>query len=81
MGEPDIANRAELKISLAGKANAYKLEYNSEQLNPDLYRVHLKSDFNMQDFGIDPPTALMGLIKVDKKISIEIDLYISMEDY
>ncbi len=68
--------QARLQISLAGKSNTYDLTYACTRMSENFYHVVLTRDFNMSEFGIDPPTALMGLIKVKEKIEIELDLYI-----
>ena len=73
------APRAKLKITLAGKSNTYDLTYESTNLSENFYRVVLTRDFNMSDFGIEPPTAMLGLIKVKEKIEIELDLYILLK--
>lgn len=68
--------RAKLKITLAGKSNTYDLTYQSTKLSENFYRVVFVREFNMSDFGIEPPTVMLGLIKVKEKIEIELDLYI-----
>lgn len=74
----DKTNQATLKITIAGKPNEYCLPYKVERLDQNIYRVDLESDFNMRDFDIEPPTALMGLIKVKEKISIRLNLLVKL---
>jgi len=69
----------DLKIILAGKANTYCLPYSYERIALNTYNVEIKNDFTMTEFDIEPPTALLGLIKVKDHISIKIDLVIEFK--
>jgi len=69
----------DLKIILAGTANTYCLPYSFNKVDVDTYKVEIKNDFTMTEFNIEPPTALLGLIKVKDQISIRIDLLIEFE--
>ncbi|UII25330.1 YceI family protein [Fulvivirga maritima] len=70
---------AESLINIAGKANKYLLKYKVKQISEDEYRIYLNADFNMKDFGIDPPTAMMGIVKVNEIISINLRLHVVMK--
>lgn len=71
--------QANMKISIAGVSNCYWLNANIKQIAPTKYRVELKHTFDMNDFEIEPPTALMGLIKVKEDISIDLLLILSLQ--
>lgn len=72
--------QAELSITIAGVTNDYCLSY---ELKPGVekgqFQVFLNYDFDMRDFEIEPPTALMGLIKVKKDIEIKLHLVLAIE--
>ncbi|MBL3655790.1 YceI family protein [Fulvivirga sediminis] len=70
---------AESVISIAGQANKYLLKYIVKQISEDQYRIYLNADFNMTDFGIAPPTAMMGIVKVNEMISINLILNVVMK--
>lgn len=76
LNEPNKIPQAKLRITLAGKSNTYDLTYTSTRLSENFYHVVLTCDFKMSEFNIEPPTALLGLIKVNDKIDIKMDLYI-----
>ncbi|MEP2771500.1 MAG: hypothetical protein ABJH05_05095 [Fulvivirga sp.] len=72
--------QAELSITIAGVTNDYCLNY---ELKPGVekgqFQVFLNSDFDMSDFEIEPPTALMGLVKVKKDIEIKLHLVLAIK--
>ena len=78
-GKSQGNKQAELSITIAGVTNDYCLNY---ELKPSIengeFLVNLASDFDMREFGIEPPTALMGLIKVKKDISIKLHLVLAI---
>jgi len=78
----DITNgskQAEISITIAGVTNDYCLNYDlKDSEDRDVYQVSLASDFDMRDFGIEPPTALMGIIKVKKDIAIKLHLVLEI---
>ncbi len=68
---------AEMLITISGKSNFYHLKYSMERIKENTYRLNLNSEFYMQDFDIEPPSALLGLIKVANTIEVDIELVIS----
>ncbi|MCB9303404.1 MAG: YceI family protein [Lewinellaceae bacterium] len=71
---------AKATLSVAGVSRLVKLNVNARETGKDTYRFVSELAIKMTDFGIDPPTALMGLIKVDDKILIHLDLAVRIEE-
>lgn len=69
-------SKAETLVTIAGETNRYYLNYNLAKLDADTYSISIVSIFDMNDFKITPPTALMGLIKVEEKINVSLDLIV-----
>ena len=55
------------KLSLAGKSRIMKLEANCTSEAGNI-RCKGSTSFNMTDFGVDPPKALLGTIKTGIKL-------------
>ncbi len=72
-------SRAETLITIAGKTNKYFLKYEVLPIDAKSFHINFKSEFDIKEFGIDPPTAMMGLIKVNETIFVELNLKISMK--
>lgn len=69
---------AKARITIAGKSNDYHLTYDLKSYDNQHLIIYLNSKFNMKDFDIIPPTAMMGLIKVDEIITIELQLDVTL---
>ncbi|BDD03063.1 YceI family protein [Aureibacter tunicatorum] len=72
----------EVTISLAGEKNVYKLSLEDYIVKNNEFKVEGNLDLNINDFGLIPPKKAMGLIKVDNKVTVKIDLegnYMSMK--
>ncbi len=63
-------------ITLAGVSKDVTMSVTAQQLAPDMYRFFCSTRLLMSDFGLEPPSPLFGLIKVDDEIVITIDLII-----
>lgn len=71
--------QAEISITIAGVTNEYCLNYTVQTLDKGVFQVTSESDFDMRDFEIETPTALLGLIKVKKDIEIKLHLVLAIE--
>lgn len=71
---------AKARIAVAGVEKTAKLKVSARETGKGAYRFKSEFTINMTDFGIEPPTALMGLIKVDNKVTIHLDLAVRLED-
>ncbi|QSE96313.1 YceI family protein [Fulvivirga lutea] len=72
-------SKAETLVTIAGVTNRYLLNYDISQLDEDTFKIKLNSTFDINDFNLNPPSALMGLIKVDKTIDVSLSLQTRIE--
>ncbi|MFV1884432.1 MAG: YceI family protein [Balneola sp.] len=72
-GQPTLANIA---TTLGGVTREYTIVLRDYEFLDDLVIVSGTNEINMTDFGISPPTALFGMIKVKDQISIDFTLSI-----
>lgn len=70
-GIPTLANVA---TTLGGVTKEYTIELYGYQIENGVAIVSGTNRINMSDFGINPPTALFGLVKVRDEIEIEFTL-------
>jgi hypothetical protein len=71
--------KALARISLNGHSQEYWLNVTAKKLGTHLYRFIGSKQLNMSAFGIAPPVAMMGVIKVKDEIKIDLDLEVSIE--
>jgi len=76
--EKNLCPLAEALVTISGHTNKYYLKYEIKAISDTTYQITMNSDFKMMDFNIDPPSAMMGLIKVQDTITVDIDLQITM---
>jgi len=67
-----ISVRASLTI--AGKTRRVYIDAKGQQKEADRFRFIAEHWIRMTDYGVDPPTALLGLIKVRDDIAIDFDV-------
>lgn len=69
----------EAALTIAGVRKTIELSVRAQQTDPD--RFHFVSDKNilMTEFGLIPPKALMGTIKVNDLIRIHMDMVVGVE--
>ena len=65
-------------INIAEVCKPVFLDVQAMKLGEDRFRFTSSHTLSMCDFNIDPPRALMGLIKVDPLISINFDLTVEV---
>lgn len=70
--------KANADITIAGKTKRVKMDIKAKQMADGQLSIKSSKAINMSDFGIDPPTVLMGLIKVKDEISLFFDLNIEV---
>lgn len=78
MGPPDATGwaRAEAEGSLvvAGQERSVTLPVAGQMLPDGKVRVRGEHPLRMTDFGITPPTALMGLVRAHDRLTVRFDL-------
>jgi polyisoprenoid-binding protein YceI len=67
----------EAYLTLAGMKRKIDLLVTISQPFSNIYRFTAKKSLLLTDFGLTPPTALMGMVKVKNEIILDIDLYLS----
>ncbi|MCB0588992.1 MAG: YceI family protein [Phaeodactylibacter sp.] len=72
-----ITTRA--RLTVAGVGRNVLLRVKARQTSPETYRFQSQYTIKMTDFDIEPPTAMLGLIKVNDEIEIHFDLTVAVE--
>lgn len=68
------ALHAVVDISLSGVTRQHPLNISVKEIKRDQFRITGEKTLYMTDFGVAPPTALFGLVKVNDVINISLDL-------
>lgn len=61
-------------LTVAGREREIQVEVKGTHQENDVIRIEGYHPISMKDFGIDPPTALMGMIQVDDELEVHFDL-------
>ncbi|MBV6429283.1 MAG: hypothetical protein KIPDCIKN_03834 [Haliscomenobacter sp.] len=69
---------AETVITIAGNARRVPLKVKARNLSAGRFQFRSAQALKMTDFGIQPPTAMMGAIKVRDSITIQFDLIVAV---
>ncbi|HEV8240148.1 MAG TPA: YceI family protein [Thermoanaerobaculia bacterium] len=75
---PAFALRVEGEISLAGASRPVTIDVTATQLAPGRYRLRGGLPLRMTDFGIQPPVALLGLIRARDELWVSVDLSVAL---
>lgn len=70
----DIPTVAIVNISMVGVTREYGVELGEAYVDNDETLVPGSQNIKMSDFGLDPPSALLGLIKVRDELTIQFSL-------
>lgn len=62
------------KLTVAGNTREISFMTDAYYLNDERVRAVGQTTIRMTDFGVDPPTALMGLIRADEELTVHFDL-------
>lgn len=65
------------RLTIAGTEQSVDMMFTGQHLSDGRYRVTGTNPLLMSDFGVDPPTALFGLIKTQDRILVRVDLVAS----
>lgn len=71
--------KALTKISLNGISKEYWLNITAKKSGPNKFRFIGSKILNMSDFDVTPPVAMMGMVKVQDAITINLDLDVTVE--
>ena len=61
-------------LAIAGVDQPIELALTAKMLDDGMYAITGQQDVKMSDFGVEPPTALLGLVKAHDDITIYFDL-------
>lgn len=62
------------KLTVAGNTREISFRTNAYYLNDQRVRAVGQTTIRMTEFGVEPPTALMGLIRADEELTVHFDL-------
>ena len=62
------------KLSIAGKTRTVSMKARGKAVKDGAYRFTGSTDLKMTDFGIDPPTAMLGTLKTGDAITVHFDV-------
>ncbi|MCC5940189.1 MAG: YceI family protein [Balneolaceae bacterium] len=81
--EPEDAFEIEVhgSLTVAGNTKNIRFVTKAYYLEHDKVRAIGKTTIRMSDFGVEPPTALMGLVKADDELSVNFDLIASENNH
>ncbi len=71
--------QAETFMTIAGTTRSLSLTAKAKQIEDEKFMIKSSTEIKMTDFGIDPPTALLGLVKVKDTIVLTFDLSVKIE--
>ena len=71
---PSLRLAAIGELSVAGVSREITTEITLNRTADGYFVLHGESDLLMSDFGVNPPTALFGLIRADNHMSVAFDL-------
>ena len=75
----DYSLRTLGSLRVAGRRNAVQLDVDVEQLPDGTLRAQGSLPILMTDYGITPPTALLGLVRTGNRIVVKFDLYVDRQ--
>lgn len=82
----DISDDNSFEIDVQGTltvaGNTREIRFTSRAYFVETYQIRAigKTTIRMTDFGVEPPTALMGLIKAEDELTVNFDLYANESD-
>ena len=64
-------------LTIKGATKSIPVELNYETWSEDSYLVTGAVTFNMSEYGVEPPTAMMGAIKTGDEVTIDFEINLS----
>ena len=75
-----INGNAYIAITITGVTKKYLIPYNSSK-NGDIITVEGKHKISIRDFGLIPPTKLMGLVRTSEMVDIKFHFIFKMNNH
>jgi len=67
--------KADAEITIRNVTKRVTMDIDADRIQVDKYHFVCAHNIKLTDYGIEPPTALFGLVKVRNTITINFDLY------
>ena len=67
------------RITLNGKSRDFWMKVNVEEITANKFHFVSEKEITMSSFGITPPTAAFGLVKVRDEIKISLNMIVLVE--
>lgn len=61
-------------LTIAGKSNSVSIPFTGEVNSNNIIKIAGSREIRLQDFNVDPPTAMMGTLKTGETVTIEFNL-------
>ena len=71
---------AKVQITITGVTKEKRIKAQARKIGQSQFALKGSETIHMTEFGIDPPEAMFGLIKVDDQITFHFDLTIQLEN-
>jgi YceI-like domain len=69
------------EIALAGARREVEVVATAERVARDRFRIRASLPLRMTDFGVDPPRALLGLLRAANDLTVEMDLVLEVDNH
>ncbi len=67
-------------LTIAGSTRTVRIQVKGKQLEGEKVQVQGKKRLNMKSYGVDPPTALFGLVRAEDSLTVHFDLVTAPAD-
>lgn len=67
-------------LEIAGKTDTTRVMVQGHLLNDNRFRVEGSKQINMETFHIEPPSAMFGLIKASRELTVNFDVIVRLND-
>jgi hypothetical protein len=75
-----IKIKALARLTINGHCNDYWIDILARKTGSHQFRFIGSKKIQMTQFGVIPPTAMMGMVKVEDEIKIKLDLEVSLDE-
>jgi hypothetical protein len=69
---------AHTALTISGICQEFEMDVQAKQISDNKYRFKSSKTLSMDDFQLDPPSPMLGLVKVHDHFEIELDLIIHL---
>ena len=67
------------QLTIAGKTKTIQSNFSYEKWTDDAFQIRGEVELIMSEYGIDPPTAMMGTIKTGDKVTIKFEILLKQQ--